>query len=165
MRACVLEDCRWGEAAPLAGVRHWARAVRHAHPVAEGGLPTFLVAARTDRGGIMVSAERIAQVMKDFELDRYFETSAKEGTNVDRLRSDLLAAIDWDRIPKIASTALFAAVKRFVVDQKSAGNLLIPLDELCRAFQTAVPGGAYPSTAELSGANRTVLSAGPPSRS
>ena len=47
----------------------------------------------------------------------YFKTSAKEGTNTDLLRSRLLAAIDWARIPEVTSTALFAAVKQFVVDQ------------------------------------------------
>jgi hypothetical protein len=36
---------------------------------------------------------------------------------------------------------LFAAVKQFVVDQMSAGTLLIPVDELCRGFQKAVPSG------------------------
>jgi GTPase SAR1 family protein len=145
--ALVVFDSR-SETAPLAGVRHWARAVRHAHPVAAGGLTTFLVAARTDRGGITVSSERIQQVMADFALDEYFQTSAKEGTDTDRLRSRLLAAIDWERIPKIASTALFAAVKRFVVDQKSSGNLLTPVDELSRTFQTAVPSGLQLLNAE-----------------
>jgi GTPase SAR1 family protein/nucleotide-binding universal stress UspA family protein len=138
--ALILFDSR-SETAPLAGVQHWARAVRHAHPVAVGGLPTFLVAARIDRGGITVSPDRIQQVMSDFALDEYFETSAKEGTEVGRLRSRLLAAINWEQIPKITSTALFAAVKRFVVDQKLAGNLLMPLDVLCQAFQSAVPSG------------------------
>ncbi len=136
--ALILFDSR-SETTPLAGVYHWARAIRHAHPVAGGGLITFLVAARTDRGGITVSSERIQQVMKDFALDEYVETSAKEGTNTDLLRSRLLAAIDWERIPKIASTALFAEVKQFIVDQKSSGNLLTPLDELSRAFQAAAP--------------------------
>jgi GTPase SAR1 family protein/nucleotide-binding universal stress UspA family protein len=138
--ALILFDSR-SETAPLAGVLHWARAVRHAHPVTAGGLTTFLVAARTDRGGITVSSERIQQVMADFALDEYFQTSAKEGTNIGQLRERLLAAIDWERIPKIASTALFAAVKKFVVDQKSAGRLLTPLDALCWAFQAAVPSG------------------------
>jgi GTPase SAR1 family protein/nucleotide-binding universal stress UspA family protein len=138
--ALVLFDSR-SETTPLAGVRHWARAVRHAHPLTADGLTTFLVAARTDRGGIEVSTERIQQVMSDFALDHYVETSAKDGKNVDDLRSRLLGAIDWERIPKIASTALFAAVKRFVVEQKSSGNLLTPLDELSRAFQVAVPSG------------------------
>jgi GTPase SAR1 family protein len=145
--ALVLFDSR-SETTPLAGVRHWARAVRHAHPVTASGLTTFLVAARTDRGGITVSSERIHQVMADFTLDEYFETSAKEGTNTDILRSRLLEAIDWERIPKIASTALFAAVKRFVVDEKSSGNLLTPLDELSKTFQTVVPSGMQLLNAE-----------------
>jgi GTPase SAR1 family protein len=139
--ALILFDSR-SETSPLAGVRHWARAVRHAHPVTADGLTTFLVGARTDRGGITVSTERRQQVMADFALDAYFETSAMEGTNVDLLRSRLLAAIDWEQIPKIASTALFAEVKRFVVEQKSSGNLLTPLDELSKAFHTAVPSSS-----------------------
>jgi GTPase SAR1 family protein len=146
--ALILFDSR-SETAPLAGVRHWARAVRHAHPVTTGGLTTFLVAARTDRGGITVSTERRQQVMTDFALDDYFETSAMEGTGVELLRSRLLAAIDWGRVPKISSTALFAEAKQFVVEQKSSGNLLTPLDELSRAFQTAVPGGPELLKAEM----------------
>jgi WD40 repeat protein len=138
--ALILFDSR-SETVPLAGVRHWARAVRHAHPVAAGGLTTFLVAARIDRGGIEVSANRIERVVAEFTLDGCIKTSAKEGTNIDLLRGKLLAAIDWERIPKIASTALFAEVKRFVVDQKSAGHLLTPLDELSRDFQATVPSG------------------------
>jgi WD40 repeat protein len=146
--ALILFDSR-SETTPLAGVYHWARATRHAHPVDSSTLIAFLVAARTDRGGITVSSERIQQVMKDFDLDGYFETSAKEGANTDLLRSRVLAAIDWERIPKIASTALFAEVKQFIVDQKSSGNLLTPLDELSQAFQVAVPGSLELLQAEL----------------
>ena len=138
--ALIVFDAK-SETAPLAGVQHWARAVRHAHPAAAGGLTTFLVAARADRGGINVSDQRIKKLMADFAIDDYFKTSAKEGTNIDRLRSRLLAAIDWERIPEVTSTALFAAVKQFVVDQKSSGSLLTPMDGLCRTFQEAVPSG------------------------
>jgi GTPase SAR1 family protein len=151
--ALILFDAK-SEVAPLAGVLHWARAVRHAHPEAAGGLTTFLVAARADRGGINVSNQRIHQLMADFALDEFFKTSAKEGTNVGLLRSRLLAAIDWPRIPEVTSTALFAAVKQFVVDQKSSGSLLTPIDELCRKFQVAVPSSlelltAHDQLAEL----------------
>ncbi len=107
------------ETAPLGGIRHWARAVRHAHPLSAGGLRTFLVAARIDRGGTTVSTERIQQLITDFAIDDYFQTSALEGTGVTDLRSRMLAAIDWEHIPKITSTALFAAVRQFVVDQRS----------------------------------------------
>ena len=138
--AVIVFDSR-SESAPLADVRHWARAVRHAHPLSTNDLTVFLVAARNDRGGISISNGRIEQVKADFGIDAYLATSAKEGYNVDRLRSMILAAIDWEQLPKITSTALFAEVRRFVVEQRddAAGSLLIPLDELSRRFQNTVP--------------------------
>jgi small GTP-binding protein len=145
--ALIVFDSR-SETAPLAGVQHWARAVRHAHPGTAGGLTTFLVAARIDRGGIATSAERVQHVMANFALGEFYETSAKEGTNTDLLRTRMLTAIDWERIPRVASTALFGAVKTFIVDQKSAGHLLTPLDELSQAFQATVPSGAELLTTE-----------------
>jgi GTPase SAR1 family protein len=137
--ALILFDAK-SETTPLAGVLHWARAVRHAHQAADGGLTTFLVAARADRGGINVSDRRIEKLMADFGIARCFKTSAKEGTDTDLLRSRLLAAIDWSRIPEVTSTTLFAAVKTFVVEQKSR-TLLTPVTELCELFQTVVPSG------------------------
>ena len=137
--ALILFDAK-SETTPLAGVRHWARAVRHAHPAVEGGLPTFLVAARADRGGINVSDQRIQQLMADFGLAQYFKTSAKEGTDTDLLRSALLAAIDWSQIAEVTSTTVFAAVKKFVMGQRSS-ILLTPIKELCRLFQAEVPSG------------------------
>jgi GTPase SAR1 family protein len=144
--ALILFDAK-SETTPLAGVRHWARAVRHAHPASEGGLPTFLVAARADRGGINVSDQRIQKLMADFGLAEYFRTSAKEGMDTDLLRSRLLAAIDWSRIPEITSTTLFAAVKKFVMDQRPR-ILLTPVNELCRLFQAEVPSGVQLLTGE-----------------
>jgi GTPase SAR1 family protein len=138
--ALILFDAK-SETAPLDGVQHWARAVRHAHPAAAGGLTTFLVAARVDRGGINVSDQRIHKLMGDFGLNEYVKTSAKEKTNTDLLRSLMLEAIDWSRIPEVTSTALFAAVKQFVVDQADSATLLTPVNELRRTFQEAVPSG------------------------
>jgi GTPase SAR1 family protein/nucleotide-binding universal stress UspA family protein len=152
--ALILFDAK-SETTPLAGVRHWARAVRHAHPAAEGGLPAFLVAARADRGGINVSDQRIQSLMADFGLAQYFKTSAKEGMDTDLLRSRLLAAIDWSRIPEVTSTTLFAAVKKFVMEQRSS-VLLTPIDELCRLFQAEVPSGAQ----LLTGQERTLEPSG-----
>ncbi len=152
--ALILFDAK-SETTPLAGVRHWARAVRHAHPAAEGGLPTFLVAARIDRGGIGVSDQRIQKLMADFGLGQYVKTSAKEGMDTDLLRSRLLAAIDWSRIPEVTSTTLFAAVKKFVMEQRTS-ILLTPINELCRLFQAEVPSGVQ----LLTGQERTPEPAG-----
>jgi GTPase SAR1 family protein/nucleotide-binding universal stress UspA family protein len=138
--ALIVFDAK-NETTPLGGVQHWARAVRHAHSATVGGLTTFLVAARADRGGINVSDQRIRTLMGNFGLSDYFKTSAKEGTNTDLLRARMLAAIDWTRLPEVTSTALFAAVKQFVADQTSSGTLLTPVDQLLRTFQAAVPSG------------------------
>jgi GTPase SAR1 family protein len=162
--ALILFDAK-SETTPLAGVRHWARAVRHAHPAAEGGLPAFLIAARADRGGINVSDQRIQGLMADFGLAQYFKTSAKEGMDTARLRSELLAAIDWSRIPEVTSTALFAAVKKFVMEQRSS-ILLTPIGELRRLFQAEVPSaaellaGQEPSPAPADGSPPTPSPAG-----
>ncbi|HUB38579.1 MAG TPA: TIR domain-containing protein [Streptosporangiaceae bacterium] len=146
--ALILFDAK-SETTPLAGIRHWAHAVRHAHPAADGGLPAFLVAARADRGGINVSDQRIQNLMADFGLTEYFKTSAKEGMDTDLLRSRLLAAIDWSRIPEVTSTTLFAAVKKFVIEQRTR-ILLTPINELCRLFQAEVPSGVQLLTEPVS---------------
>lgn len=97
-------------------------------------LPTFLVAARTDRGVVGVSDERLAEVVREFGFRGCLSTSAMEGWGVDQLREAVLASIDWTRIPPVTSTALFAAAKSFVLDQKAAGTLLTPLTSLLAAF-------------------------------
>jgi GTPase SAR1 family protein len=159
--ALILFDAK-SETTPLAGVRHWARAVRHAHPAVEGGLPTFLVAARADRGGINVSDQRIQQLMADFGLAQYFKTSAKEGTDTDLLRSALLAAIDWSQIAEVTSTTVFAAVKKFVMGQRSS-ILLTPIKELCRLFQAQVPSGVQLLTGQEPAAKPAAADAPAPS--
>ncbi len=149
------------ETTPLAGVRHWARAVRHAHPAVEGGLPTFLVAARADRGGINVSDQRIQKLMADFGFAEYFKTSAKERIDTDLLHAPLLlAAIDWSQIAEVTSTTVFAAVKKFVMGQRSS-ILLTPIKELCRLFQAG--GAQRRPVADRAGARRQAKAAADPS--
>lgn len=124
--ACYCDD-------PAQAIQELLEALARRFPLAAGGLPTFLVAARIDRGGTSVSDRRIEQLRAEFAIDEYFETSAFNGTNTDLLRSRILAAIDWERIPKITSTALFDAMKRFVVDQQP---------ELLDAYASAIVNAA-----------------------
>ncbi len=138
--AAILCDPR-SETTPLAGIGYWARALRHARsagPTKRGILPTFLVGARADLGVIGVSNERIAEVVADFGFRGYLATSAKEGWGIEQLRTALLAAIDWDRIPVVTSSALFAAARNFVLEQKATTEtLLTPLTSLLAAFRDA----------------------------
>jgi len=138
--AAILCDPR-SETTPLAGIGYWARALRHARSARAtigGILPTFLVGARTDLGVVGVSEEQIRKVVAEFGFRGYLATSAKEGWGIEELRSVMLAAIDWTRIPVVTSSALFAAARNFVLDQKATTEtLLTPLTSLLAAFRDA----------------------------
>ncbi len=159
----ILFDSR-SETAPLAGIGHWARALRHAELTSgrsRDPLPTFLVAARTDRGVIGVSNERLAEVVEEFGFSGYMPTSALEDWGIDELRSAMLGAIDWSRIPVVTSSVLFAAVKSFVLDQKAGGILLTPLAALHAAFLGAPVTGPAAKAAPEAHAGRDLMDAVP----
>lgn len=121
---------------PFAGVRHWNRALRQAHALqGDGAMPMrkFLVAARTDRGGIGVSRARVEALMQELGLDRYFETSAKEGWQVAELAAAIREALDWS-LPKVSSPELFHGMREFLLEEKQAGRILSTSDDLYRAF-------------------------------
>ena len=140
--ALIVFDSR-SETSPLAGVGYWARALRHAQAARSEEIPVYLVGARTDRGVVGVSDERIAEVVAEFGFREYLATSAKEDWGIAELRAAVLAAIDWTRIPVVTSSALFAAAKSFVLGQKEAETLLIPLASLLTSFLgTPVTGPA-----------------------
>src|SRR6185503_4644304 len=66
--ALVVFDGR-SETDPLAGVRHWDRALRVAQQrQGSAAIPMtkFLVSARNDRGGVSISEERIQGILREF---------------------------------------------------------------------------------------------------
>ncbi len=124
--AVVVFDAR-SETDPLAGVRHWERALRLAHQRQGGGvvpMKKFLVSARNDRGGVAIGEERLQAVLKEFGFDGYFKTSAKEGWAIKELREAIEQAIPWDKLPEVSSSQLFADIKVFLVKVKETGRLL-----------------------------------------
>jgi GTPase SAR1 family protein len=154
--ALILFDSR-SETNPLAGVGYWARALQHAQTARSDALPTFLVGARTDRGVVGVSDERVTEVVTEFGFRDYLTTSAKEGWGVEELRTAVLSAIDWNRIPMVTSSALFAAAKSFVLDQKAAGTILTPLASLLTAFLVAPVTGPAAEAAPGATVGRDLL--------
>lgn len=139
--ALVVFDAR-SETEPFAGVRHWNRALRQAQ-YRRGDLTApltkYLVAARTDRGGISVSRERIDATVSELNFDGFFETSAKEGWQISELIAAIRDGIDWDCLPIVSSTKLFQAIKRFLVDEKRIGRLLSTTDNLYQSFCQTYP--------------------------
>ena len=158
--ALIVFDSR-SETAPLAGVGYWARALQHAQAARSDALPTFMVAARTDRGVVGVSDERVTEIVTEFGFRDYLTTSAKEGWGIEELRTAVLNAIDWDRIPMVTSSALFAAAKSFVLDQKAEGTILTPLTSLLAAFLGAPVTGPAAVAAPGAKVGRDLLESEP----
>jgi len=161
--ALILFDSR-SETTPLAGIGYWARALQQAQAASAAGrdpVPAFLVGARTDRGVVGVSNERLAEVVAEFGFRDYLPTSAKENWGVAEIRATVLAAIDWSRLPVVTSSALFAAAKSFVLDQKAAGTLLTPLTSLLSSFLGAPVTGPAAEAAPHARVGRDLLDSGP----
>ena len=134
--AMVVFDSR-SESDPFSGVRHWERCLRQANMVqGNSNMPIkkFLVAARTDRGGVCASESRIQKVKAALSFDEYFATSAKEGWCISELSDAIKTAIVWSKLPKVSSTAVFQEIKTFIVDQKRDGIVLRTIDDLYGAF-------------------------------
>jgi WD40 repeat protein/class 3 adenylate cyclase len=146
--ALVVFDSR-SETDPLAGVRHWERALRLAHQrQGASGVPMrkFLVSARNDRGGVSIGEERLQAILKEYGFDGYFKTSAKEGWEIKELRIAIEKAIEWEKLPKVSSSQLFADIKSFLLEVKKTGLLLAPALQLYDEFTRKYPQAAETAT-------------------
>ncbi len=118
-------------------VRYWEQALRQTRKIqGEAARPQkrFLVAARSDRGGIGISRERIDRSLRELDLDQFFVTSAAEDSGITELRQAILDAITWDKMLKVTSSELFQNIKRFLIYEKESGRILTTADELYRAL-------------------------------
>lgn len=139
--ALIVFDAR-SESDPLAGVRHWERALRVAQQrrgASSVPMKKLLVSARTDRGTVSVSKERLAAVCEEFEFDGYFETSAKEGWKIKELREAIEQAIPWKLLPEVSSSVLFSHIKAFLLEVKKTGRLVAPASQIYDEFVRARP--------------------------
>jgi GTPase SAR1 family protein len=132
--ALVVFDAR-SETEPFAGVRYWARALRQ-----QGTMPAFLVAARTDRGGVPVSRDHIDALCADLGLAGYYETSARDGRQVPELAAALRAAVDWSALPRSVSTELFETIRLFLRAERDSARSLTTADDLYALFLRQHPG-------------------------
>ena len=142
--ALIVFDSR-SETDPFSGVKYWARALAQARKLeGSGAVPmrAYLVAARADRGGVGVSAERVRAMVDDLSVDGFFETSAKEGWQVTELTQAIRDGIDWDALPMISSSVLFDSIKQFLLEEKHQGRLLSAVDDLFHSFRRAHPDEA-----------------------
>ena len=141
--AAVVFDAR-NEVDPLAGVRHWVRALRLAERDS-GAVPRLLVSARVDRGGPAISDERLQQALAEYGFALHLRTSAREGWGVAELFDAIISRIDWDRMPKVSSTGLFDSIKAFLVAERDRGRLLATASDLAADYaKTQADEGGRP---------------------
>ena len=133
--ALVVFDPR-SETKPLIGVREWVYALEEAARRQNVGLPMtkYLVAARMDRGGIPIWHSRIQAIVRELGFDGYFETSAKEGWQIEGLIEAVKDGIYWKALPRVSSNKLFQSIKKFFIEEKKRGYLLSTADDLYRLF-------------------------------
>lgn len=134
--ALLVFDAR-SETDPFAGVHYWDRALRQAQRIQSSSIPMmkiYLIAARTDRGGISVSRKRIDSLVDDLGFENYFETSSKEGKNIAALTDAIRKGIDWEALPKVSSTQLFICIKAFLIEEKENGRVLSTAKDLYSTF-------------------------------
>jgi small GTP-binding protein len=112
---------------PFEGLNEWNRAIDRA---TRQRLQKLLVAARCDRGGLMVSAELVDQFLKENGFVRYIPTSALTGEGCMALRRAIIENIDWSRIPHTVSPITFHHLKEAIIRLRNEGIVLLRLSDL-----------------------------------
>lgn len=118
---------------PLDEIREWETLLRLGS-TPERGPRRIVVIARTDRGGLSLD---LATQGDRPEILRHLgtvQTSARDGTNVDRLREMILGAVDWDAVPTITSNARFQQLRSYLLQQATAGRVMSRTRLLYREF-------------------------------
>lgn len=127
--ALLLFDCSDSND-PFRGVPYWAKVLKkHAPPHAK----KFLVSARNDVSPVTVDRPTINRTLAMYELDEYFQTSAKTGEGVKLLFKRLMSEIPWDKLPRTSTPKLFQVVRESLLERKQDGANLISMEEVQRA--------------------------------
>ncbi|GAA5178648.1 hypothetical protein GCM10023322_06310 [Rugosimonospora acidiphila] len=109
---------------PREEIREWETLLRTAQATPYGAPARIVVVARVDRGSVQKPLPSQALGQEIERLLGVVETSAKDGTNIDTLRTMILDNIAWDRVPVITSDAGFQRLRMFVLQSVSQGTIL-----------------------------------------
>lgn len=134
--ALVLFDAR-SETDPFGDAAYWSQALDQARTGSNIPLIKYLVAARTDRGGVGVSQHRIDEFVKSHGFAGFFRTSAKTGEGVVALAEAVRDAIPWDKLPMVSSTRIFTDAMTFIKEVRADARAprVQAMNELFAAFQ------------------------------
>ncbi|MGW0285594.1 TIR domain-containing protein [Streptomyces sp. NPDC003236] len=139
----IVFDAR-SESEPFRGVSYWSKALDEA---AMPGAPLIkiLVSARSDRGGIAVSKERVTEVLKRCGMHAFQETSAKSGAGISDLIATVRRSISWPSLPVVAAPHVFTEFRKYLIHEKRRGVMLVTQAELERGFISTHPGSSVSS--------------------
>ena len=112
---------------PFEGLGQWDRDLQRA---ARRPFKKLLVAARCDRGGLMISRDGVECFRAERDFADYLETSAQTAAGCNELREAIIRNIPWDEIPWTASPHIFRLLKEEIVTLKDEGKVLLRMSEL-----------------------------------
>jgi small GTP-binding protein len=118
----------------LPGLRDWQMALRRCVPAET---PLLLVAGRID-AGFKASRARLQQFAQEQGF-RYFETSAKDGTNCETLSQAIKDGILWEQMEKRTSPRVFKLIKDEILKLRDQGGALYTFKELRDELQRKLP--------------------------
>jgi GTPase SAR1 family protein len=125
---------------PFEDLGHWEKAL---HVATKYKPAKLLVAARCDRGGIMISKKRFGQFCEEHGFTGFLSTGAKTGEGCEELRSAISKNIPWDRLPWTSTTRLFKTLKDAILKLKEEGTPLVRLSELRQRLQLMLSGETF----------------------
>ena len=130
---------------PYEGIANWDRDLRRA---ARRDFERLLVAGRTDRGGLMVSEERLTEYAKELGYCGFVKTSAQTGDGCEELKTDIIDNIPWDRISHRSSPIIFKRLKDEIIRMRDEGLVLLRMGELKQQLEIRLASGEVEMPAE-----------------
>jgi small GTP-binding protein len=121
---------------PFEGLGQWDRDIQRA---SRRPFKKLLVAGRCDRGGMMVSKDRIEGFLRERDFSSFLETSARTGVGCSKLHQQIVENIRWEDIPWTATPRLFKLLKNAIIKLKDEGKVLLRMTELRQQLEMMSP--------------------------
>jgi hypothetical protein len=112
---------------PFEPLGHWEKALARA---VKRDPAKLLVAARCDRGGLMISQRDVDDYQRAHGYSGYLATAAKTDDRCNELKGLIAGHVPWEHLPWTATTKLFKALKEAIIRIKDDGIVLTRIAEL-----------------------------------
>ncbi|MEZ4712873.1 MAG: hypothetical protein R3A44_37135 [Caldilineaceae bacterium] len=131
---------------PFEPLAHWERALEMVTGRNAKRQPVkLLVAARCDRGGVMLSDQRLEDYRATHGYVAFLKTAAKldDDAGCVALKAAIARHIPWDQLPWTATTQLFRTLKETILRIKEDHMALVRVAELRQRLQMLLPDAPF----------------------